>query len=430
MMWWTLALALFAVIGMLLCLALFPDWKIGKISLPTFWIPPFLVAIILLATRLEDFTYFWSYLTSDSSINPLEILVLFISMAFISTVLDEAGFFSFLASRAVSLGKGSQFSVFIILYVLTSILTIFTSNDIIILTFTPFLIYFSKNAKVDPVPYLVGEFVAANTWSLLFLIGNPTNIYLGTSFNLTFFSYLQAMWLPTLLAGVSSFLIMLLLFYKKLKKPFESAELHETIKGPYFMWASLSCLIVCLFMMVFSSFWNIPLWLISGASAVALLLFCAIYSLFQHDRAPMLGHSIARLPYQVIPFVLAMFVIVLSLKETGWTKQVATLLASGNEIWTYGFSSLLMSNLINNIPMSVFYTEIIKDGGASASAVYASIIGSNIGAFLTPVGALAGVMWMSILKQHDIRFSFLDFVKYGLLVGLPSMALSLLGLLA
>lgn len=429
-MGWTLALAIIAVVGMLLCLAFFPDWKIGKLVLPTFWIPPFLIAIVLLASGLEDFSYFWSFLTSASSINPLEILILFLSMTFISTVLDEAGFFSFMAARAVALAKGSQFSVFILLYLLTSVLTIFTSNDIIILTFTPFLIYFSKNAKVDPVPYLVGEFVAANTWSLLFLIGNPTNIYLGASFNLTFFSYLQAMWLPTLLAGLSSFLIMLLLFYKKLKQPFQSADLHESIRGPYFMWASLSCLIVCLFMMVFSSFWDIPLWLISGASALALLLFCGIYSLFQHDRAPMLGNAIKRLPYQVIPFVLAMFVIVLSLKETGWTQEAASWLAKGDEIWTYGFSSLVMSNAINNIPMSVFYTEIIKDGGASLKAVYASIIGSNIGAFLTPVGALAGVMWMSILKQHQIRFSFLDFIKYGFLVALPSMALALLGLLA
>jgi arsenical pump membrane protein len=46
---------------------------------------------------------------------------------------------------------------------------------------------------------------------------------------------------------------------------------------------------------------------------------------------------------------------------------------------------------------------VIRDGGASLRAVYASIIGSNIGAFLSPVGALAGVMWMSILKRHDIR---------------------------
>lgn len=59
---------------------------------------------------------------------------------------------------------------------MVAILTIFTSNDIVILTFTPFICYFSKNAKINPIPYLVAEF-AATTYSMMLIIGNPTNIY-------------------------------------------------------------------------------------------------------------------------------------------------------------------------------------------------------------------------------------------------------------
>jgi arsenical pump membrane protein len=364
----------------------------------------------------------------QSAINPLQILVLFISMTFLSIVLDEAGFFAFLASKAVRLAKGSQFLLFSILYALTSFLTIFTSNDIIILTFTPFLVFFSKAAKVNPMPYLVGEFVAANTWSLLFLIGNPTNIYLGASFSLTFTSYFLAMWPSTVMAGIVSYFIMILLFIKALREPISLSFQEAPIKDKFLLFSSLSCLSICIVLLVISSFLDLPMWLIAGSSALVLLLLAGVYALVHKDRAAYLGHSLARLPYTIIPFILSMFALVMALKQNGLTLQIATLLSGADEVWGYGFSSLLVCNLINNIPMSVLYTEVIRDGGASLRAVYASIIGSNIGAFLSPVGALAGVMWMSILKRYDIRFTFFDFMKYGALIALPSMAAALAGL--
>ena len=102
-------------------------------------------------------------LIADSGVNPLEIPCLFISMVFISIVLDEVGFFKVLASYTVKKAKHSQYLLFIFLYTLVSVLTIFTSNDIIVITFTPFIISFCKNSKINPLPYLIFEFVAANT---------------------------------------------------------------------------------------------------------------------------------------------------------------------------------------------------------------------------------------------------------------------------
>mgnify|MGYP001254127385 CR=1 FL=1 len=428
MEWWALGISCAGVVAMLACLAFKSEVHWGKLRVETFWMGPFVAAIILLSSGLLKANYFWDMLTSASAINPLEILVLFISMTFLSIVLDEAGFFAFLASKAVRLAKGSQFVLFSILYGLTSLLTIFTSNDIIILTFTPFLIFFSKNAKVDPIPYLVSEFVAANTWSLLFLIGNPTNIYLGASFGISFTHYFLAMWPSTVMAGVTSYFLMILLFMKKLREPITLEVADSPIKDRFLFISSLSCLSVCIVLLVLSSFLSIPMWIISGSSALILLLSSGIYCLLRKEKAPYLSHSLARLPYTIIPFVLSMFALVMALKENGLTAQIGSLLSQTDEVWGYGFASFFASNLINNIPMSVLFTEIVRDGGGSLRAVYASIIGSNIGAFLSPVGALAGVMWMSILKRHGIAFSFLDFVKYGAIIALPSMAAALSGL--
>ncbi|HOC81089.1 MAG TPA: ArsB/NhaD family transporter, partial [Bacilli bacterium] len=99
-------------------------------------------------------------------------------------------------------------------------------------------------------------------------------------------------------------------------------------------------------------------------------------------------------------------------------------------ILKYGLSSFLMSNFINNIPMSVLFSSVTSYASDTIAlpAVYASIIGSNLGAFLTPIGALAGMMWMGLLKSHEVKFTFLRFLKLGVLPSLIALGAALFGL--
>jgi arsenical pump membrane protein len=112
------------------------------------------------------------------------------------------------------------------------------------------------------------------------------------------------------------------------------------------------------------------------------------------------------------------------------TSILGDLLGSGNPILVYGITSVFFANLINNIPMSVLFSTILLgvDSVVSSSGVYATIIGSNIGAFLTPIGALAGIMWLSIIRTNGVDFSFRRFLKYGIVIAPPVLFAALLGL--
>ena len=77
------------------------------------------------------------------SVAPVKILGLFISMTVLSVFLDELGFFKVLANAALKKSGKSTRKLFFLLYTTVSILTFFTSNDIIVLTFTPFICYFA-----------------------------------------------------------------------------------------------------------------------------------------------------------------------------------------------------------------------------------------------------------------------------------------------
>ena len=407
-----------------------PNIKIKKFTLNFYWAIALLGAIVLIAFGILPFKEFWQGLNAKTGINPIQILILFISMTIISIFLDELGFFDHAANWVITHTKAKQTSLFFSLYALVSILTMFTSNDIVILTLTPFIIFFCKSAKISPLPFLVGEFTAANTWSMMFVIGNPTNIYLASSYNIDFVSYLKAMWLPTLLSGVVELLIIFLTFRKSLKAPMEYNQTELPKEDIPLTIIGLIGLATCTLFLIISSYISLPMYLVAACSLLTLILAVIICCLLRKHSLKELNKSILRAPFELIPFVISMFALVLALNKYGITTKICEFFGTDYTVFKYGYSSLLSANLLNNIPMSVIYSSILSglEGNALQGGIFASIAGSNIGAFITPVGALAGIMWMNILKTHEVKFSFVDFMKYGVLIGLPTITVTLVTL--
>ena len=387
----TIIIAALTCLTMISCIVFKPYIQIKRVHIGTYWLVALVGAIILMAAQLVPINEVGQALVANTEINPIKILVIFITLTLISVFLDD------------------------------SILTVFTSNDIIILTFTPFICMFCKRANINPIPYLVAEFVAANTWSMFLIIGNPTNIYLATSLNVSFFEYLKHMALPTVGAGITSFLVLVAIFYRKLKTPIENVVVQDVkIMDKYMLIIGLTHLVLCIIGLSICAYVNIEMWIISLSAAISLFICEGVYIAITKKKFAPLERTIVRAPLELIPFVLSMFVIVLALKYQGVTTKIYEGLITSQDGLVYGLTSALFANILNNIPMSVLFSSILQEG-ASFKAVFGAIIGSNIGAILTPVGALAGIMWSNILKRSDIKYSYLDFMKYGFIIGIPTL---------
>ena len=425
------------IIAGLVCVALVltvltnPSINIGKYHIRIFyWTAPVLGSIALLLFRLLPLPVMWEGLTSSGSINPLKILTLFISMTTLSIYLDEVGFFSYIAGISLKFAKTSQLRLFCVLFLLVSVLTVFTSNDIIILTFTPFICYFSKKAEIDPMPYLFGEFVAANTWSMMLIIGNPTNIYLATANGIGFGAYTAHMLLPTLFAGITAFLLLLMIFRKPLSQPISIKEEKPAIRDKGLVIIGLLHLVFCTILLILSSYIGLEMWYITLSFAVSLFLCVTIYKKKKGVKERVLLHTIMRAPWELIPFVLSMFLLVLTLDRYQVTTIISDFFGTDHLVWKYGIASFLAANVMNNIPMSVAFSSIVSHlpEADRLPAAYASIIGSNIGAYFTPLGALAGIMWSGILNKMGIPFSFRKYISYGIRISIPVLIAALVGL--
>ena len=431
-----------SLVGMVLSIIFGWEIKIKKVTLSLYWMICLTGAIICLIFGFAGSNPIQDIFLADSKINPLKILIIFISCTSISVLLDKIGFFSYIAAVISNKFKSSQTKLFFSFAAVIGILTIFTSNDILILTFTPFICQFTKRAKVNPVPYIVSEFVCANVWSMFFFIDNPTNIYMCQAVTpaIEFLPYAAQMAIPTAICGVFATFLTYLLFRKKLMEPINAEDAEVVKPDKAMLTIGLVGLGIMVALMATSNYLPllgipIELWYIPLVCGVATYLAVLISLIFRKEYRKtgfkVMGESAKSLPYALIPFLLSMSVFVYSLKECGFSAIIAEFL-SEKSIFLTGSIAFFAGNLLNNIPMSMLFTGILtSDSFVSMyphvfTDVYAVVAASNITALLTPIGSLAGIMFMKILKQNEVKFTFLEFVKYGAIISIPTMLIALL----
>jgi len=164
-------------------------------------------------------------------------------------------------------------------------------------------------------------------------------------------------------------------------------------------------------------------------------------SIEEHDKAvnpfgenspmPTLKKSISMLPWRIIPFVFGMFTLVEGMRLSGWIDSMADYLvacipAEGGVLAIFVSSylmtsvTILLSNLINNQPATILLTRVIISPGFLALpdavrsvGMFGVILGSNLGANFTLIGALAGIMFAKILSEKGIVLGYLEFAKQG-----------------
>jgi arsenical pump membrane protein len=450
----TLAVALIFLASSLLTIGLILRRKylyirlgMRRIKIDTYFLGALLGPLLIIIFGILNISQITQGLEGTAGLNPFGVLILFLSMVFMSIFLDITGFFEYCARVALKYASGDGRRLYFTVYITVSVLTIFTSNDIIILTFTPFIYYFSKNAGIDPKPYLIAEFFAANTWSMMLYIGNPTNIVLAAAFNLRFDAYARWMMLPSLVAGGINMILLYLLFRRSITRPLQhttTIDPRASITDPISAILGLLILGGCITGLAIAPYLGVEMWIIALAFGLVLLVVLllrdsVVMMMKDHLKKQRftVGPTLRKMPLSIIPFVLSLFITVQALSFYGITSRIGayfTVLCGTSTTLTtfiYGITSALSANILNNIPMTVAYVPIAAAASPATqlSAILATAIGSNLGANLTPIGALAGIMWMNILRDKDVSLSFKEFVKYGLLVT-PLTLLACLGVLA
>lgn len=346
---------------------------------------------------------------------PWQILIVFFGSAYICSSLDASGLLKVIAYKFVTLSRNNGRRLFYNLVVLAGIMTVFTSNDIVTLTLTPIIVYISQYTGVDPIPYLIPVFFTSNTWSMFFYIGNPTNVIVAQAFSLNFVQYAKRMFFPTIVAIVTSLVGFTVQYRKRLPERVEvKLEFDDRGLIPNKSYAFLSASLFVAFFLLISigDFLRIELWETIAIFSGIYLVLNLIFSSRMSKGLSFFLDSIARVPWKMLPMVVTFFVFVHILTSYGLTGLLSPLFDFKNELLgtiITAYATAFAANVMINQPMTIFFSHVLW--GKSTRYAMSLVIGSNLGGNITLVGALAGIMWSKILKEHGVEMNNRIFVR-------------------
>lgn len=344
------------------------------------------------------------------------VVIILATLMVISTLLDDHGFFEYCAYRAIHASKNNGERLFLYTFLVVSLISLFAGNDVVILTTTPIILIFCRNARIDPKPFMYVSFFAANTFSMPLYIGNLTNIMIGDSYRLDYFGFTGFMVLPTLAAGVVNYYLLKNIFRKHIQVSFDAKDNGMVkVKNRMLVTLGLGVLAAVIVLGGVANSLKIPISAVTLAGALILILF---------ERRPL--YRLKRVSWNVVIFVIGLFIVVKGLEVSGFAEYAGEVLfanLSDNILAATFLVSLIsafMCNLVNNIPMTAMMLSILQHPGLTpdmnTAMAYSLVIGSNLGANFTTFGALAGILWLESAKRYGWSTTLTDFLKIGLFV--------------
>jgi arsenical pump membrane protein len=133
----------------------------------------------------------------------------------------------------------------------------------------------------------------------------------------------------------------------------------------------------------------------------------------------------------VLPLVAGLFVLVEALDKSGVIAAIATLLheeaqgSTAGAAWGAGILLAFTSNLMNNLPAGLIASSSIRVADAPDQVTRAILIGVDLGPNLSVTGSLATILWLGALRREGHTVGAWAFLKLGLLIMPPALALAL-----
>lgn len=437
-LFFTVSIFLFTILIML-----WNPWKVNET------IPAAIGASLFLLFGIVPFSNLFEIfnMVRGASITILSTIVM-------SIVLESVGFFRWVAINLVNKANGSGIKLFIYINLLCFSMTLFFNNDGSILITTPILIKTMKFLNLKPhqqVPYLLSGALIATASSAPIAISNIANLIALKIVGLDINHYVAMMFVPSM-TGIIVMAILLFYYFKKdipVKLPNLNLNI-ENYSNPRVLphplsdqahksnvdWRMFQLCFVVIVLIRGSYFILSPLGI--PIEWIAILGAIILIAIRWYRKKIGMMDIFRKTPWHILIFAFSMYVLVYGLQNIGLTHYLVGLIQESvqagrlNMILTMGGLLTLLSNIFNNLPAVMIGTFTLTDMGLDPEmlqvAYLANVLGSDIGSLLTPVGTLATLLWMFILKENDIPISWRKYVKVTIITVPAGLFVSLISL--
>jgi arsenical pump membrane protein len=352
-----------------------------------------------------------------------DVYLFLIGMMLLAELARKEGLFDWLAAYAVLKSDGSSSKLFILVYCVGTVVTVFLSNDATAVVLTPAVYAVTKQAKAPPLPYLFICAFIANAASFVLPISNPANLVVFRTHMPSLWNWLVEFGVPSIFSIVVTYIAL-----RFTQRSGLTRAISHDIKPPTLdlggRLAAGGIAVTAIILFVASRLdWQLGLpTFLAGVSTGAVILLLKRASPWPVAKD---------ISWSVLPLVAGLFVLVQGIESTGVLAPLGHLLSVSAQSWPRMTALLsggvvaVVCNAINNLPLGLIAGSVASGAHLSPHVTGAMLIGVDLGPNLSVTGSLATILWLVALRREGQDVSAWKFLLVGGLVMPPALIASL-----
>jgi arsenical pump membrane protein len=355
-----------------------------------------------------------------------DVYLFLIGMMLLAEIARLEGLFDWLAAHAVRHARGSAKRLFLIVYGVGTLVTIFLSNDATAVVLTPAVYAAATAARVAPLPYLLVCAFIANAASFVLPISNPANLVIFGAHMPPLAQWLYHFTLPSIAS--------ILVTYGALRftqRRALVAKIHDGLAMPPLSFggkcAAVGIAATAVALLAASAF-DRPLGLPTFLCGVTATLAVLVVS--RQSPRPVLRD----IAWGVLPLVAGLFILVQGVEQTGVLRILverlhdAAATSPRDASLAAGVIAAFASNLLNNLPTGLIAATVSHAAEVPVQVTAGLLIGVDLGPNLSVTGSLATILWLIALHREGEAVTAWQFLKLGIVVMPPALVAALLAL--
>ena len=348
----------------------------------------------------------------DEAWNAVDVptIALLLGLMVISAQFRLGGFYSKLTRQ---LGEGQRRPAVLLALVIAASggLSAVLANDIVCLAMAPVLIEVCTHRRLNPVPYVLALACAANVGSAATLIGNPQNMLIAQTLQLSFSGYLLDGGLPALAGLVVVWAVIVALY----RTDWRQDSPRIDVAAPAFdRWQTIKGAMVAIAVVIAFLFTDWPRELVALTAAGVLLVSRRLAS----------RDMIGLVDWHLLVLFIGLFVVNRAIAQSGFVSGLLMMsrmagadLTNAPVLFTV---TAILSNVVSNVPAVMLLLPAARDALDGAVLALSSTLAGN----LIIVGSIANIIVIDQAARLGVEIDWRRHARVGVPVTILTLVLA------